>query len=160
MFLCVGRLYRSAEHTNQRILFDIEPCGQYLGTGGQVSFEFSTITVAQQKMIALSIINFVCFPFCFQLFKDGLVHIYDLQTGQWISGFQAAAGSGQHLLMIFLIIFSRFPFSSSMPNILLPLYTLQTLLTVFLSIRSCQWLPHRQDTEDFLFQIMAVRICI
>ncbi|XP_021902199.1 telomerase Cajal body protein 1 [Carica papaya] len=53
----VYKLYRSAEHTNQRILFDIEPCGQYLGTGGQ----------------------------------DGLVHIYDLQTGQWISGFQAAA---------------------------------------------------------------------
>ncbi|CAN1327957.1 Telomerase Cajal body protein 1 [Linum perenne] len=23
--------------------------------------------------------------------QDGLVHIYDLQTGQWISGFQAAA---------------------------------------------------------------------
>ncbi|KAJ4703374.1 telomerase Cajal body protein 1-like [Melia azedarach] len=53
----VYKLYRSSEHTNQRILFDIEPSGRHLGTGGQ----------------------------------DGLVHIYDLQTGQWISGFQAAA---------------------------------------------------------------------
>ncbi|KAH9796721.1 WD REPEATS REGION domain-containing protein [Citrus sinensis] len=53
----VYKLYRSSEHTNQRILFDIEPSGRHLGTGGQ----------------------------------DGLVHIYDLQTGKWISGFQAAA---------------------------------------------------------------------
>ncbi|GAV77898.1 WD40 domain-containing protein [Cephalotus follicularis] len=53
----VYKLYRSTEHTNQRISFDIEPFGRYLGTGGQ----------------------------------DGLVHIYDLQTGQWTSGFQAAA---------------------------------------------------------------------
>ncbi|RYR65772.1 hypothetical protein Ahy_A03g011695 isoform B [Arachis hypogaea] len=52
----VTRLYRSSESTNQRILFDIDPSGQHLGTGGQ----------------------------------DGLVHIYDLQTGQWVSGFQAA----------------------------------------------------------------------
>ncbi|XP_078437372.1 transducin/WD40 repeat-like superfamily protein isoform X2 [Wolffia australiana] len=52
----VYKLYRSAESTNQRISFDIEPCGRHLGTGGQ----------------------------------DGLVHIYDLQTGQWVSGFQAA----------------------------------------------------------------------
>ncbi|CAA6658415.1 unnamed protein product [Spirodela intermedia] len=52
----VYKLYRSAESTNQRISFDIEPCGRHLGTGGQ----------------------------------DGLVHIYDLQTGQWLSGFQAA----------------------------------------------------------------------
>lgn len=28
------------------------------------------------------------------MFQDGLVHIYDLQTGKWISGFQAAAGIG------------------------------------------------------------------
>ncbi|KAL5841758.1 hypothetical protein ACOSQ3_012361 [Xanthoceras sorbifolium] len=53
----VYKLYRSSEFTNQRILFDIEPCGRHLGTGGQ----------------------------------DGLVHIYDLQTGQWKSGFRAAA---------------------------------------------------------------------
>lgn len=52
----VYKLYRSTESTNQRILFDIEPLGRYLGTGGQ----------------------------------DGLVHIYDLQTGQWVSSFQAA----------------------------------------------------------------------
>ncbi|KAK6124427.1 hypothetical protein DH2020_041847 [Rehmannia glutinosa] len=29
------RLYRSSESTNQRIQFDIEPLGRYLGTGGQ-----------------------------------------------------------------------------------------------------------------------------
>ncbi|XP_077254008.1 transducin/WD40 repeat-like superfamily protein [Tasmannia lanceolata] len=53
----VYKLYRSTEYTNQRILFDIEPCGRHLGTGGQ----------------------------------DGLVHIYDLQNGQWVSSFQAAS---------------------------------------------------------------------
>lgn len=53
----IYKLYRSAEHTNQRISFDIEPCGRHLGTGGQ----------------------------------DGLVHIYDLQSGQWTAGFQAAS---------------------------------------------------------------------
>ncbi|EYU27899.1 hypothetical protein ABFS82_13G114000 [Erythranthe guttata] len=52
----VYKLYRSSETTNQRIQFDIEPLGRYLGTGGQ----------------------------------DGLVHIYDLQTGEWVSSFQAA----------------------------------------------------------------------
>lgn len=52
----VYKLYRSSKDTNQRIQFDIEPLGRYLGTGGQ----------------------------------DGLVHIYDLQTGQWVSSFQAA----------------------------------------------------------------------
>ncbi|KAF3451564.1 hypothetical protein FNV43_RR07659 [Rhamnella rubrinervis] len=52
----VYKLYRSAENTNQRIYFDIEPLGRHLGTGGQ----------------------------------DGLVHIYDLQTGHWLSSFQAA----------------------------------------------------------------------
>ncbi|XP_062161405.1 uncharacterized protein LOC133868510 [Alnus glutinosa] len=52
----VYKLYRSSENTNQRILFDIEPSGRHLGTGGQ----------------------------------DGLVHIYDLQTGQWVSSFHAA----------------------------------------------------------------------
>lgn len=51
------KLYRSSAHTNQRVSFDIEPCGRHLGTGGQ----------------------------------DGLIHIYDLQTGQWTSGFQAAS---------------------------------------------------------------------
>ncbi|XP_061367687.1 uncharacterized protein LOC133310727 [Gastrolobium bilobum] len=53
---CVYKLYRSSENTNQRILFDIDPSGRHLGTGGQ----------------------------------DGLVHIYDLQTGQWVSSFEAA----------------------------------------------------------------------
>ncbi|KAG9454328.1 hypothetical protein H6P81_007232 [Aristolochia fimbriata] len=52
----VYKLYRSTEQTNQRVSFDIEPCGRHLGTGGQ----------------------------------DGKVHIYDLQTGQWVSSFQAA----------------------------------------------------------------------
>ncbi|CAM8890673.1 unnamed protein product [Rhodiola kirilowii] len=52
----VFKLYRSTEHTNQRILFDIDPSGRHLGTGGE----------------------------------DGVVHIYDLQTGQWVSSFQAA----------------------------------------------------------------------
>ncbi|XP_059437677.1 uncharacterized protein LOC132170641 [Corylus avellana] len=52
----VYKLYRSSECTNQRILFDIEPLGRHLGTGGQ----------------------------------DGLVHIYDLQTGHWVSSFHAA----------------------------------------------------------------------
>ncbi|KAL2925262.1 Telomerase Cajal body protein 1 [Bienertia sinuspersici] len=52
----VYKLYRSTEHTNQRISFDIEPIGRHLATGGQ----------------------------------DGLVHIYDLQTGQWTSSFAAA----------------------------------------------------------------------
>lgn len=28
----------------------------------------------------------------FLLFQDGLVHIYDLQSGQWITAFQAASG--------------------------------------------------------------------
>ncbi|XP_058114163.1 uncharacterized protein LOC131257018 isoform X2 [Magnolia sinica] len=53
----VYKLYRSSEFTNQRIFFDIEPCGRHLGTGGQ----------------------------------DGQVHIYDLQSGQWIASFQAAS---------------------------------------------------------------------
>ncbi|OVA14428.1 WD40 repeat [Macleaya cordata] len=53
----VYKLYRSSENTNQRILFDIEPCGRHLGTGGQ----------------------------------DGQVHIYDLQTGQWVASYQAAS---------------------------------------------------------------------
>ncbi|GMN50908.1 hypothetical protein TIFTF001_020057 [Ficus carica] len=52
----VYKLYRSSEYTNQRILFDIEPQGRHLGTGGQ----------------------------------DGFVHIYDLQTGQWVTSFRAA----------------------------------------------------------------------
>ncbi|KAJ6841435.1 putative telomerase Cajal body protein 1 [Iris pallida] len=53
----IYKLYRSTESTNQRISFDIEPCGRHLGTGGE----------------------------------DGLVHIYDLQTGTWVTGFQAAS---------------------------------------------------------------------
>ncbi|KAL9234106.1 hypothetical protein vseg_009013 [Gypsophila vaccaria] len=51
------KLYRSTEQTNQRISFDIEPCGRHLATGGQ----------------------------------DGMVHVYDLQTGQWTSSFAAAS---------------------------------------------------------------------
>ncbi|XP_044955068.1 uncharacterized protein LOC123405458 [Hordeum vulgare subsp. vulgare] len=51
------RLYRSCDTTNERVQFDIEPCGKHLATGGQ----------------------------------DGMVHIYDLQGGQWVKGFQAAA---------------------------------------------------------------------
>lgn len=39
----VTRLYRSAENTNQRILFDIDPSGQHLGTGGQVSLSLIPI---------------------------------------------------------------------------------------------------------------------
>ncbi|GAB2265378.1 hypothetical protein Dimus_000437 [Dionaea muscipula] len=53
----VYKLYRSTEYTNQRILFDIDPLGQHLATGGQ----------------------------------DGLVHVYDLQTGKWTSTFAAAS---------------------------------------------------------------------
>ncbi|PWZ54149.1 hypothetical protein Zm00014a_039302 [Zea mays] len=53
----VYKLYRSADTTNQRIYFDIEPCGRHLATGGQ----------------------------------DGMVHVYDLQGGQWVTGYQAAA---------------------------------------------------------------------
>lgn len=34
----VYKFYRSTEDTNQRILFDIEPCGRHLGTGGQVFY--------------------------------------------------------------------------------------------------------------------------
>ncbi|GMP34754.1 hypothetical protein CsSME_00007495 [Camellia sinensis var. sinensis] len=52
----VFKLYRSSENTNQRILFDIDPFGQHLGTGSE----------------------------------DGLVQIYNLQMGQWVSSFQAA----------------------------------------------------------------------
>ncbi|GLJ48722.1 hypothetical protein SUGI_1027490 [Cryptomeria japonica] len=50
------KLYRSAENTNQRIAFDIEPYGRHLGTGGQ----------------------------------DGRVNVYDLQTGEWVTNFQAS----------------------------------------------------------------------
>ncbi|KAJ0985739.1 hypothetical protein J5N97_004095 [Dioscorea zingiberensis] len=53
----VYKLYRSTENTNQRVSFDIEPCGRHLGAGGE----------------------------------DGLVHIYDLQSGQWVAGFHAAS---------------------------------------------------------------------
>ncbi|XP_059623460.1 uncharacterized protein LOC132266562 isoform X2 [Cornus florida] len=71
------KLYRSSESTNQRISFDIEPFGRYLGTGGQ----------------------------------DGLVHIYDLQTGQWESSFQAALGNTipyLHTQIIFTCHYSWF----------------------------------------------------
>lgn len=36
--MCI-RLYRATENTNQRVFFDIEPCGRHLGTGGQVLFD-------------------------------------------------------------------------------------------------------------------------
>ncbi|KAB1221888.1 Telomerase Cajal body protein 1 [Morella rubra] len=49
--------YRPPIDIPTRILFDIEPLGRHLGTGGQ----------------------------------DGLVHLYDLQTGNWVSSFQAAS---------------------------------------------------------------------
>jgi hypothetical protein len=32
------RLPRITADTNQRIAFDIEPCGRHLGTGGQVTY--------------------------------------------------------------------------------------------------------------------------
>ncbi|CAN8231142.1 unnamed protein product [Cochlearia groenlandica] len=53
----VYKLYRATEDTNQRVFFDIEPCGRHLATGGQ----------------------------------DGIVHMYDLQNGNWVSGYQAAS---------------------------------------------------------------------
>nr|AGN12863.1 putative transducin/WD40 domain-containing protein [Leavenworthia alabamica] len=53
----VYKLYRATDNTNQRVFFDIEPCGRHLGTGGE----------------------------------DGLVHMYDLQTGNWVSGYQASS---------------------------------------------------------------------
>ncbi|XP_057462562.1 uncharacterized protein LOC130752742 isoform X2 [Actinidia eriantha] len=62
----VYKLYRSSENTNQRIMFDVDPLGQHLGTGGQ----------------------------------DGLVHIYNLQTGQWVSSFQAALGNAVPYLTV------------------------------------------------------------
>lgn len=34
--------------------------------------------------------NKLCLHF---LFQDGSVHIYDLQTGQWVSSFEAALGT-------------------------------------------------------------------
>ena len=40
VFLYVIRLYRATENTNQRVFFDIEPCGRHLGTGGQVLLIF------------------------------------------------------------------------------------------------------------------------
>ncbi|RLN15921.1 hypothetical protein C2845_PM02G04680 [Panicum miliaceum] len=73
----VYKLYRSADTTNQRIYFDIEPCGRHLATGGQ----------------------------------DGMVHVYDLQGGQWVTGFQAAAdtvnGFSFHPYLPFAVTSSR-----------------------------------------------------
>jgi hypothetical protein len=43
-WLTMIRLYRSADTTNQRIYFDIEPCGKHLATGGQVSVPFSHLS--------------------------------------------------------------------------------------------------------------------
>lgn len=39
LYVCI-RLYRATENTNQRVFFDIEPCGRHLGTGGQVLLIF------------------------------------------------------------------------------------------------------------------------
>lgn len=98
----------------------------------------------------------VC-PFFEFFFQDGLVHIYDLQSGQWISGFQAAAGAKiSHILwscgfgyygysILFLISFDC--------------YNIQIQLMVSLSIHSCLWLPLHQGIEDFKFLMMAMRIC-
>lgn len=36
-------------------------------------------------------------PLCL-FFQDGLVHMYDLQTGNWVSGYQAASGD-LHLVL-------------------------------------------------------------
>lgn len=58
MFLVI-RLYRSAENTNQRILFDIDPSGQHLGTGGQVSL-FLFFFVSSNAVDAQSI-SILCF---------------------------------------------------------------------------------------------------
>jgi len=63
--------------------FDVGPLGRHLGTGGKVSCWFYIYSELFHQLSTLS--NSLC-P------QDGLVHIYDLQTGQWISGFQAASG--------------------------------------------------------------------
>lgn len=44
---------------------------------------------------------------CLQfLFQDGLVHIYDLQTGQWVSSFEAALGiEVMYFLKVLVVIF-------------------------------------------------------
>ena len=63
--------------------------GFVLGTGGQV------------QVLPFCCWNFFLFCFNFVLSlklgnaqqQDGVVHIYDLQTGQWVSGVQAAAGN-------------------------------------------------------------------
>lgn len=52
----VYKLERLAMDTNQRIAFDIEPCGRHLGSGGQ----------------------------------DGYVRVFDLQSGQLLTSFQAS----------------------------------------------------------------------
>jgi hypothetical protein len=58
-------LYRSADTTNQRIYFDIEPCGKHLATGGQVSVPFSHLSYIlsqpTQKPDFFSLKRYVCF---------------------------------------------------------------------------------------------------
>lgn len=80
------RMYRSSETTNQRIYFDIEPRGQHLGSGGQVMF-----CLAQNYIPCQNEIQDLIFHSCSSL-QDGSVHIYNLQTGQWVSSFRAASG--------------------------------------------------------------------
>ena len=91
----VIRLYRSSEYTNQRILFDIEPLGRHLGTGGQVFSFYSSLCGQIFFYSQISIPFFLKISICLLLrfwLQDGFVHIYDLQTGNWVSSFQAALG--------------------------------------------------------------------
>ncbi|PKI62794.1 hypothetical protein CRG98_016802 [Punica granatum] len=50
----VYKLYRSSEDTNQRMLFDIEPFGQFLGTGGQSGQWISGFQAASDTVNAFS----------------------------------------------------------------------------------------------------------
>lgn len=102
------RLYRATENTNQRVFFDIEPCGRHLGTGGQVLLIFLSFLMPELlffinyktasnlfssvNTLMVRSCNHFLIPLCL-VFQDGLVHMYDLQTGNWVSGYQAASGS-------------------------------------------------------------------
>lgn len=92
-------------------------------------------------------------------FQDGFVHIYDLQTGQWVTSFQAALGihimcstrtlnidGCMHIIKLNLVSWS--------------VCTFQIPWTVSLSIHICLWLPRHRGTADLLFLMMATRICI
>jgi WD40 repeat protein len=104
----VYKLYRATENTNQRVFFDIEPCGRHLGTGGQVLLIFLSFLMPELlffinyktasnlfssvNTLMVRSCNHFLIPLCL-VFQDGLVHMYDLQTGNWVSGYQAASGS-------------------------------------------------------------------